>query len=288
MDLVEAERVVGDLIEGDVVASLVLDPLTAGVDASFALCAPAVPRSADLYTLDSAPGMSLATYSLRARASGGEWVGASWPMMLTWLEGSLSTDLIDSGAAPGWNVLHLLREEGVPFTDTTDFDFDANLLMPATPVLSGTMVPDLSAHSDLVVGAYNINRIADSSMVTPPNPSLPGTPATSTGASTAFALTLASPPPDHTEAFDGLFYAEAGYYMVGVWSDTSGDERWQPTEETMHANSTSATPERWLYFLEPLDWRASVMVDAGWPMGWSVLESGQYVAWSEGLTLDAP
>jgi hypothetical protein len=286
VDLVGAELVTGDLVEEEVLASTTIGPILAGEAVDYALCVPPVPTADDLYTLDGLDEMPIVTYSLRARAAGGTWVGASWPTMLTWLEGTIPVDWLDGGAAPGWNVLHVLRHEGAPFTDESTFDFAANLLWEASPTVSGTVAPDFSQSTDLRVGAYNINRFTDISLAAPAEPSLVGEPLSVPGASTPFDLGLSTPPEDHTVEIEGYPFCEAGYFTVQLWAETTGDDRWQPTEETLLANATSATPQRRLLYLEPSDWRASLAVDQGWPMGWSILEEEALVDWSTGLALD--
>lgn len=285
VELVRAELVPGDLVEVDVLESTNVGPITAGADTSYALCVPNVPTADDLYSLESFPDMRVVSYSLRAQSNGGVLVGASWPTMLTWLEGTLPASWVDLGAAPGWNILHILRGEGAPFTDASTFDFQANLLWDQAPTLTGVVNPDLSALTSAHIGAYNVNRIVDASLAAPAVSSLTGMAFTATGPSMPYSYELTDPPGDHTGDVAALSFSEAGYYSMLGWEEQSGDDLFQPTSDVLYANSTAGVPRRTLVFIAPKDWRASIDVAEGWPMGWSLLEQDVPVAWSEGMTI---
>ncbi|MCO4744088.1 MAG: hypothetical protein KC912_04820 [Proteobacteria bacterium] len=299
VDLIFVDLTTDGLATGSVKDLDALGTLSAGQDHAFSLCIAPTPEPSDVYAPepDSGTDFKVASYVFRVfeddgNGSATSWVGASMPDFLVWAEGTIPVDWVDAGMAPGWNVVTMdVLDESVsaaPLTDSTSFDIDADLLYVEPPPLGFTIQPDLSSSTDLAVGLWNINRFIDSTAAAPAAATVAGMPFTSAGASSSAAFgTLGQPPADHLMSVTDFEFVDVAFYMGAVWSETDGSNSFE-SPEVMHANTTSATPERNMVYFEAQDWRATVYMGFGLEMGWNVFQGDAPAPWQGGLVLDVP
>jgi hypothetical protein len=230
-------------------------------------------------------------------------VGASYSRIVAYLRGTLPPGYVEAGALIGWNVVDISSIDGAtkfaPIADDalSDLVVHGNLLL-ADP---SDLVMTVNATSDAAcrVGLWNLGPQVDETMPMPADPTLVSMPAdlSESGAKITFP-SLPKPPTDHyTKNLEDLpaDFVDAAIYIAIAWTETSGDEDFNPGEDGDQVVQWSAYDQdnaQLVLHLVPLRYEAAGFSEVlGWKMGWFMLRStpdspdGYLVPWEDGIAI---
>jgi hypothetical protein len=273
-------------------ASVEVSALSEGEPTLFQVCVDELPPAEHLRETEEGSGLFLATYVVVAEATGEEAapVAASFPRLLVYVDGEVPPELADSGLVAGWNDI-VFGPEGltsaVPYASGDELELEANLLIDRREGLRGVIVPDFSDAAAPVASLLSSTHLVDETAVPPVRAMIAETEVSPGASNAAIQLTpFQRPPADHLYDSPDLPYIGFGLYQALVFDDTNGSGTLELGEPVL-ASSFAASPARSIVYFEPRDWRASLYLTEGFPMGWGLSENDNFLDWSTGVFLDA-